>query len=215
MHRAWNWRYKATSNLKLKVPFILASASPRRRHLLTQLGLTFDVSPSPVDESYPVHLPPGKAVQEAALGKARAVADPGSDALVLGADTVVVLDEEVLGKPRSPDDTVGMLSRLSGRWHEVHTGIAVLQTSSGRCFTAAEETRVLFVRLSDNEIRSYVRSGSPMDKAGAYGIQDDFGSVFVSRIDGDFYTVMGLPLSRLYGLLRSEFADLFESGLEG
>jgi septum formation protein len=197
--------------VKLKVPLVLASASPRRRHLLSQLGLGFSVHPSPVDESYPFHLPPPRAVQEAALGKARAVAERHSDSLTLGADTVVVLDEVVLGKPTDSQDAIAMLGQLSGRWHEVHTGIALMHPASGRCFTAAEQTRVRFVSLTRAEIESYVRSGSPLDKAGSYGIQDDFGSVYVSRIEGDFYTVMRLPLRRLYRLLQSEFLDLMDT----
>jgi septum formation protein len=190
--------------IALSVPLVLASASPRRRDLLARLGLTFEVRPSDADETWPLGRLPGPAAAEVALRKAHAVDSP--NALVLAADTVVVLDGHVLGKPADAADAVDTLSRLSGRTHEVATGLAL--RFDGRETTAFETTRVTFARLSLAEITAYVASGSPMDKAGAYGIQDDLGAVFVERIEGDYFNVVGLPLRRLYATLRAFVPDL-------
>ncbi|WP_420457384.1 Maf family protein [Rubrivirga sp.] len=190
--------------LSLRVPLVLASASPRRRDLLARLGLAFDVRPSDADETWPEGLDPGPAAAEVALRKARAT--PAEGALVLAADTVVVLDGEVLGKPADADDAARTLRRLSGRTHTVATGIAL--GLDGREATAFETTAVTFAALSDAEIAAYVTTGSPLDKAGAYGIQDDLGAVFVERIEGDYFNVVGLPLRRLYATLRVFVPDL-------
>ena len=190
--------------LALRVPLVLASASPRRRDLLTSLGLTFTVAPSDADETWPEELAIGPATEAIALRKARAVPAPG--ALVLAADTVVVLDGEVLGKPADPDEAAATLRRLSGRTHEVVTGLAL--ALGGREATAHETTRVTFAALSDAEIAAYVATGSPLDKAGSYGIQDDLGALLVERIDGDYSNVVGLPLRRLYDTLRQFVPDL-------
>lgn len=190
--------------LSLRVPLVLASASPRRRTLLSRLGLAFDVRPTDTDETWPAGTPPGAAVEALAVRKANAVHDP--DRLVLAADTVVWLDGDVLGKPSSPEDARAALRRLSGRTHTVYTGLALCY--AGRLATAHERTDVTFAVLTDAEIDAYVRTGSPLDKAGAYGIQDDLGALLVCRIEGDYYNVVGLPLRCLYETLRSSFADL-------
>lgn len=189
--------------LQLRLPLVLASASPRRRDLLSRLGLTFDVRPTDADETWPEGLPPGPAAEEVALRKARAVEAPG--ALVLAADTVVVLDGDVLGKPADPAEAAATLRRLSGRTHEVATGLAL--RLDGRETTAHETTRVRFADLSDAEIEAYVASGSPLDKAGSYGIQDDLGALLVAGIEGDYFNVVGLPLRRLYESLRAFVPD--------
>jgi septum formation protein len=189
--------------LQLRVPFVLASASPRRRDLLERLGLAVDVRPTDTDETWPGG-DPGAAVEALALRKARAAPVPG--ALVLGADTVVVLDGDVLGKPPTEAAARATLRRLSGRTHTVYTGIALV--CDGRVATDHRATRVTFADLSGAEIAAYVATGSPMDKAGAYGIQDDAGALFVARIDGDYPTVVGLPLRALYEALRAHFPDL-------
>jgi septum formation protein len=199
--------------LDLRVPLVLASASPRRGALLSALGIPFHVRPAGVDE----HWPPGAgvdvAVEAIADEKAAAVAGslPGhlADALVLGADTVVVLDGDVLGKPASRDEAAAMLRRLSGVTHRVFTGISLRHPASGAAETAHEVTRVTFGELSDAEIDRYVATGSPLDKAGAYGIQDDHGALFVERIEGDYYNVVGLPLRLLYRTITQHFAALF------
>lgn len=194
--------------MHLSSPLILASQSPRRKRLLEQLGLSFEVVVSPVEEVIPPDAVPSQIVQTLAVHKAEPVARAHPHALTLAADTIVVLDESILGKPATTAEAEAMLGRLSGVTHTVFTGLALSHPATGRQVTAVEATAVTFAPLSTDEIRRYVATGSPMDKAGAYGIQDDYGAVFVRRIDGDYYNVVGLPLHRLYTLLRSHFADL-------
>ena len=173
-------------------PVILASQSPRRRELLTLVGIPHTVQPADVDETY--H--PGEVPREHAIRLARAkVAAIGiPDAVVIGSDTIVVVDGDVLGKPTDENDAARMLRRLSGRAHTVITAVAV--SWDGRTESDAEEVGVTFHALTDERIAAYVRTREPMDKAGAYGIQG-FGAVNVARVDGDYFAVMGLPLQRL------------------
>jgi len=196
--------------MKLRVPLILASRSPRRRKLLAQLGLDFEVHPSDLDENASNHRLPEQLVEQLALEKARAVAARFPEALTLGADTIVVLDGDVLNKPADEAEARAMLRRLSGRTHTVYTGVALVHPASQREVVDYEATQVTFAPLTDAEIDAYVATGSPLDKAGAYGIQDDYGAVFIRRIEGDYYNVVGLPLHRLYRMLRNHFADLIE-----
>ncbi|SHK02612.1 Maf family protein [Rhodothermus profundi] len=196
--------------MKLRVPLILASRSPRRRKLLAQLGLDFEVHPSDLDENATNHRLPEQLVEQLALEKARTVAARFPEALTLGADTIVVLDGMVLNKPADEAEARAMLRRLSGRTHTVYTGVALVHPASQRELVDYEATHVTFAPLSDAEIDAYVATGSPLDKAGAYGIQDDYGAVFIRRIEGDYYNVVGLPLHRLYRMLRNHFADLIE-----
>ncbi|MDX1418787.1 MAG: Maf family protein [Rubricoccaceae bacterium] len=198
--------------LRLQVPLVLASRSPRRRALLERLGLTFDVRPASSDEVWPQDCAPGDAVERLAQEKAEEVARSAPEALTLGADTVVVLADEVLGKPSDADEARYMLGKLSGVTHTVYTGLALVHPATERSLTAHEATDVTFAPLSDREIERYVASGSPLDKAGAYGIQDDHGALFVAHIRGDYYNVVGLPLHRLYRLLRDHFPDLLDGG---
>ncbi len=190
--------------LTLRVPFVLASASPRRRDLLAGLGLHPRLTPTGADETWPGG-PPGAAVETLAARKARA-ADATDAELVLAADTVVVLDGDVMNKPATTGEAAAMLRRLSDATHTVYTGIALAH--GGRLVTAHAATGVTFAPLGDDEIAAYVATGSPMDKAGAYGIQDDLGALFVARIDGEYTNVVGLPLRTLYATLRSHFPDL-------
>ncbi len=185
---------------------ILASASPRRKYLLEVLlrnfGLKFRVEPANIAEHFPEAI--GNIplfVSKLALEKAKAVKS-GSRAVVIGADTVVVLGNKILNKPEDKKDAVKMLGFLSGKTHEVITGIAVLDKAKNRSYKTFETTLVTFRRLSKSEIDFYVRSGSPLDKAGAYGIQDDFGSTFVKRIEGDYFNVVGLPIVKTYLALK-------------
>lgn len=203
--------------LRLRLPLVLASQSPRRRDLLSAIGLSFSVHPSHAEEVWPDGSPPSAAVEALALQKAEAVAAHHPDALTLGADTVVVLHDgpdeappsaPVLGKPTDAAHAVQTLRQLSGRTHQVYSGLALVHPVSGRSVTASECTAVQFAPLSGDEIDAYVASGSPMDKAGAYGIQDDAGALFVAGVHGDYYNVVGLPLHRLYRTLRAHFADL-------
>lgn len=191
--------------LSLTLPLVLASASPRRSHLLQQIGLKFSVQPSLVDESAfsTAGVTPSEYVQQLARAKALDVASRMQEAsIVLGADTIVVLDGEILGKPIDRDDATRMLRRLSGNTHTVYTGIALVESPSLRQRTAVARTEVTFRVLDDEEIADYITGGSPMDKAGAYGIQDDYGAVFVSHIVGCYYNIVGLPLELLYRELR-------------
>lgn len=194
--------------MRLSLPFVLASRSPRRKHLLEQIGLTFTIEVSESPEEIRPGTPPSEIVRNLAHEKAAIVARNHPDALTLGADTIVVLDDQVLGKPATEEEAYDMLRALSGRTHTVYTGIALLHPATARAHTAFEATRVTFADLSEDEIWAYVATGSPMDKAGAYGIQDDLGALFISRIDGDYYTVVGLPLHRLYRTLNEHFPDL-------
>ena len=188
---------------------ILASRSIRRQTLLRQLSIPFSIKPADVDENYPEESEPAAVVEKLAVVKAMAISARYPNALVLGADTLVAHRGRLLGKPSDPEDAFAMLKRLSGSTHTVYTGIALLHEASQRRVHAVESTEVTFGRLSDSEIAAYVDSGSPMDKAGAYGIQDDWGAVFVEGIRGDYYTVVGLPLRRLYELLKVHYGDLF------
>ncbi|HEX8299502.1 MAG TPA: Maf family protein [Rubricoccaceae bacterium] len=189
--------------LSLRVPLVLASASPRRRDLLAHIGIRAEIRPSGADETWPGG-DEGAAVETLARRKAAVVTVPGS--LVLAADTVVVLDGDVLGKPATPAEARAMLHLLSGRTHTVYTGFAL--TFDHRTASDHRATRVTFADLTDAEIAAYVASGSPMDRAGAYGIQDDAGALFVTRIDGDYPTVVGLPLRAFYESLAAHFPDL-------
>ena len=174
--------------------FILASQSPRRQELIGYILSDYDVIVSDVEEILPDGIAPEDVPAYLAGIKARAVAAEHPDDVVIGADTVVILDGRVLGKPKEEDDAFRMLSSLSGRAHTVITGCAIIQ--NGRMTTFADHTRVEFYPLSDREILDYIATGEPFDKAGAYGIQGR-GCVLVKRIEGDFFNVMGLPVARL------------------
>jgi septum formation protein len=180
---------------------VLASRSPRRLSLLRQIGIEPDVIPCEIPEAFDPTLAPSQNAQILALDKARTVARTLSDAIVIGADTIVVVDGAMLGKPSGRADAIRMLEILSGRSHTVYTGFALVDRPSDLWVSDVEETLVTFRRMTRTEIEEYVDSGSPMDKAGAYGIQDDYGAVFVSRVEGCFYNVVGLPLSKLYTTL--------------
>ena len=183
-----------------KMRIILASNSPRRKELLGQIGLTdFKVSAPNVDESVEDGLSPAEIVEELSLRKARAAAKrAGPDDVIIAADTVVAVDGQVLGKPRSEAGAFEMLRKLSGREHQVYTGVTVMQ--GGRAVTEHEETVVTFRALSDEEIWGYIATEEPMDKAGAYGIQG-IGALLVSGIRGDYSNVVGLPVFRLGRML--------------
>lgn len=179
---------------------VLASASPRRRELLAGLGLDFRRRPVDVDET-PFA---GEAAEDYVLRLAESKAEsaaPADGELVLAADTIVVVDGDLLGKPRDPDDARRMLERLSGREHQVLTGVAVRGPSGEPRLSAVETTRVRFAELTADEIAWYVASGEPLDKAGAYAVQG-LGALFVDAVDGNYSNVVGLPLPAVYRLLR-------------
>jgi septum formation protein len=180
------------------VPIILASQSPRRLHLLKQIGLRPQVEPSALHERIHPELSYEENVRQLSLHKAMEVARRHDRGIVIGADTIVVIDHTVLGKPADAQEARSMLGTLSGKTHTVFTGFALVDAKSKKNYIDHEATDVTFRALSTEEIDRYVASGSPMDKAGAYGIQDDFGAVFVTGVKGDYYTVVGFPVAKFY-----------------
>ena len=185
--------------IELKLPLILASGSPRRKELLKTMGLEYIVDVSDADESYIAA--PEETVMELSRRKAEAVALRHPQALVLAADTIVY-NGKILGKPETEERAIEMLKELSGKWHSVFSGMTLINTRTGKMIQRACETRVHFVELADDEIRSYVGTGEPLDKAGAYGIQGDF-SIHIKEIHGDYNNVVGLPIGRLYQELKN------------
>lgn len=181
---------------------ILASGSPRRRMLLESLGLKFEVIPPPDEERIVTGDDPRRVAENLAIQKARRVSELVPPALILAADTIVVKDGEIMGKPCDREDAVEMLRRLSGGEHQVITGVCLIDVAGRRELVDSEVTTVYFRQLSELEISRYVDSGEPFDKAGGYGIQG-LGGVLVSRIEGCFYNVVGLPLSKLQEMFQS------------
>jgi septum formation protein len=194
---------------------VLASKSPRRAHLFRQIGIDFSTHPSKVDETLDDNIAPEILAGNLAEVKADTVAKQYSESLVIAADTIVVINNRLLGKPENEDDAFKMLTLLSGKSHYVYTGVCVHHTdaesniSSSLKFT--ERTRVSFSELSKREIEHYIKCGSPFDKAGSYGIQDDMGSLFVEKIEGDYYNVVGFPLNRFYRELKRRMPDVFQN----
>ena len=185
---------------------ILASQSPRRKELLEKLHIPFAVRVADIDEAMDPAKPPEEEVARVSRKKALAVPREEGD-VVIAADTVVVLQGKVLGKPHSPEEAVQMLTRLSGRDHQVMTGVTVL--CGDKLLSHTEVTDIHFRDLSEKEIVRYVASGEPMDKAGAYGIQGG-AALFVERMHGDYYNVMGLPVCRLWQMLGQVAPDMLE-----
>lgn len=197
---------------------ILASASPRRRELLTQMGLDYEVIPAQGEEQITKENP-AEAVEELALGKTTEVyekilRETTEDILVIGADTVVVYEDQILGKPKDEADAVFVLNQLQDHTHQVYTGVAICISRNGKCTTRVfhEKTDVTMYPMTQEEIRDYVSDGKPgnsnwRDKAGGYGIQEPFGMRVVKQIHGDYNNVIGLPVARLYQELRKE--DIF------
>ena len=179
---------------------ILASSSPRRKELLEDLRISFEVSSSDVDESFDASLLPEEIVMDLAKRKAESIVSDKENSYIVGADTIVYCKGNVLGKPQSREQAYSMLKQLSGSTHSVYTGVAIV--SNGHCSTFYEKTDVVFWNLTDEEINNYLDTGEPFDKAGAYGIQG-IGRTLVRRIAGDYYTVVGLPISRLIRELKA------------
>lgn len=184
---------------------ILASSSPRRKELLENLHLTFEISSSEVDESFTLGLPPEQIVVDLAIRKAKVIADQHRTAFVIGADTIVVANDRILGKPENDAEAIEMLSMLSGKTHAVYTGVAIIHGEKEVGFF--EKTEVTFWPLTEAEIQAYIKSGEPFDKAGGYGIQG-FGSMLVKQISGDYFAVVGLPVSRTVRELRKAGYEL-------
>lgn len=185
--------------------FVLASKSPRRKELLNKIGINAQVIPSNVDEDAYKTLEADKMVMQLSFVKAADVARSfRKNTLVIGADTCVCLNGKIYGKPESKEDAKSMLKELSGKTHQVYTGYCVIDCSSGKSVSRCAVTDVTFKELTDKEIDDYVATGEPLDKAGAYGIQEK-GAMFVEKIDGDYSNVVGLPLCPLYKLFKEEF----------
>ena len=192
----------------MKKQLILASASPRRKILLERLGLEFEIIESNFNENLKLMFVPKKLAQELALGKAKAVAEKMKSSgvnnkhfVIIAADTIVEFSGEILGKPHTKINAKIMLKKLSGKTHLVHTGLAVLDVSANRKLVSVETTKVKFRTLGKNEILNYVQSGEPLDKAGAYAIQETAG-VFVEKIWGDYNNIVGLPIAKLAKMLK-------------
>jgi nucleoside triphosphate pyrophosphatase len=182
------------------VRIVLASQSPRRRELLSLIGIPHEVRPADLDESVLPGETPTENAERLARAKAETIAMREPGAVVIGSDTIVVLDGDVLGKPRDTAEATAILRRLSGRTHTVHTAVAVAR--DGRTVSGVESVEVTFRPLDDAQIEAYIATGEPMDKAGAYGIQG-YGAVIVERVHGDYFAVMGLALGRLVSLLEA------------
>lgn len=188
--------------INTKIPIYLASKSPRRRKLLKQLGINFKVFSVNTPEDFLDGEHPVECVKRIALEKMELAKLKVKESIIITADTIVVLHHKVIGKPVSKSDAIKILSVLSGKVHTVYTGFCVLNQKNDTMILDYEKTDVEFRKLLKDEITDYVDGGSPMDKAGAYGIQDDFGAVFVKRINGCYYNVVGLPLTKLYKAIR-------------
>lgn len=186
--------------------FVLASKSPRRKELLTNIGMTFEVKESDFDETtVSKDLAPDLYVKELAMFKAMSlIKQVEKDTLVIGADTVVVLDGKILGKPCGRHDAMSMLASLSGRVHSVYTGICVARSNDAKAVATCVKTDVYFKKLTVDEIEYYVDNFQPFDKAGSYGIQE-YAGVFVERIDGDYFNIVGLPVCKLNQIINDEF----------
>ena len=182
---------------------ILASKSPRRKEILEKMGVEFEIDVADVDESVSGELSPVEAVCEISKRKAKAVAQRRrADEIIVSADTVVVIDGRIIGKPKDKEDAFDIIKSLSGRTHEVYTGFTVCRGNESR--TDFEVTKVHFKELCDDDIRRYVETGEPMDKAGAYGIQQK-GNLFVEYIHGDYYNVVGFPISKICVTIKELF----------
>ena len=191
--------------MNLKLPkLILASGSPRRSEILTSVGWEFEKQVADIDETELPNEKPDDYVRRLAREKARAVAVNYADALVLGADTIVVIDENIIGKPKDLSDAKRMLEMLSGKWHEVLTGIAIVKVSANerRVKSGVQKTRVKFAELSGAEISYLVEKGEPLDKAGAYAVQAQ-AALFIEEINGDYWNVVGLPVNLVYKTVNS------------
>lgn len=180
-------------------PFILASKSPRRKELLEQIHLHFSIVTSEVEEKIDNTLTPEEQVVSLAMQKAEAVFKNHEDKIVLGADTIVVIDGKILGKPKDEAEAIEMLKQLSGRTHEVITGVVIRSKEKNISFY--EKAEVTFFPLTEEEIMTYVQSKEPLDKAGAYGIQG-LGATLVEKINGDYFTIVGLPIAKVYRALK-------------
>ncbi|MBO3445677.1 MULTISPECIES: Maf family protein [Clostridia] len=193
---------------------ILASASPRRKEILGNTKVKFDVIKSEIDEVILEEEAPTQAVMRLAFEKCIDIASKNKNSLVIGADTIVVLDNTILGKPKDKEDAIDMIERLSGRWHQVITGISLINLDADKKIIDYVVSNVKFKELSHEDIIDYIQTNESLDKAGAYGIQG-YGALLVEEIQGDYFNIVGLPISRLSDLLKKHFSiNLFMEGDE-
>lgn len=178
------------------VKIILASASPRRKQLLKQIGLDFEIIPSNIEEKLNPRYKPQRQAEILSLQKAKAVAGKIKNGVVIGADTFIYLENDMIGKPKDEKDAERILKKLSGKVHYVITGFTLIDTESNRTVTKSEVTKVWFRRVNDKEIKSFIKKEHPLDKAGAYAI-NELAAVFIERIEGDYFNIVGLPLFAL------------------
>jgi len=192
---------------------ILATASPRRHQLFNQMGINYKIKPSNIEEKEDFSLPPGAIAESLARQKGDFIAQKSTDAIVISADTIVVFNQKVLGKPNSEEHAAQMLTLLSGNTHSVYSGVFVAVVNTDGVIIDSisffERTKVTFSPLNESEIKRYIKTGSPLDKAGAYGIQDDLGALFVKCIHGDYYNVVGFPINAFYQRLKSKKPDIY------
>ncbi|RPI74061.1 MAG: septum formation protein Maf [Ignavibacteriales bacterium] len=188
--------------IKSKTPIYLASKSPRRQKLLKQLNLNFKVLSFEVNEEIKKGETPVRAVKRLSLEKMEQAKQQLKNGIIITADTIVVLNKEIINKPVDEKDAELILKKLSGKTHIVYTGFCISNIKKDITLTDYEKTLVTFRNLNNEEITAYIKTGSPMDKAGAYGIQDDFGAVFIKKINGCYYNVVGLPLTKIYTALQ-------------
>jgi len=187
--------------IKTNLPIYLASSSPRRRNLLKQINISFKSIDVDLKEIIHKDEKPYKIVTRLANEKMEKAKVKIKNGIIITADTIVVLDGKVIGKPKSKQNANAILNKLSGRTHIVYTGFAIYNSKKNILLTEYEKTLVKFRKINNEEIEEYIKSGSPMDKAGAYGIQDDFGAVFINKVNGCYYNVVGLPLTKVYQAL--------------
>jgi nucleoside triphosphate pyrophosphatase len=185
------------------IPIYLASKSPRRKELLKMIGIDFRTIDIELDEKIIDSHSPIKNVKRLANEKCHLALRKIKEGIVISADTIVVVDGNIIGKPKNKSDAKKILTRLSNRSHFVYTGFSLANKANDRLIIDYCKTKVFFKKLTPKEIKEYVNTGSPMDKAGAYGIQDDFGAVFVQKIIGSYYNVLGFPVSKIYDGLKS------------
>lgn len=187
--------------IKTNMPIYLASKSPRRKKLLEQIKLSFKILPVETPEIFRNGERPVDAVRRIALEKLEAAKEIIKEGIIITADTIVVIHGNIIGKPADKNEAVRMLKQLSGNTHIVYTGFSVHNSVTQKTITDYEKTYVTFRKLNIKEIKEYVGTGSPLDRAGAYGIQDDYGAVFIKKINGCYYNVVGLPLTKVFQTL--------------
>ena len=192
---------------------VLASQSPRRRDLLKQIGLEFEIDPSNYEEDMSLKMEPNKLAEHLSLGKAKDVSQRHKDSIIISADTIVAVDDEVFGKPQTPEKAKYMLQKLSGRAHSVITGFTVIDTGTNRQISKSVETKVYFKNLSEKEIDAYIASGEPLDKGGGYAIQG-LAALFIEKIEGYYFNIVGLPILALATELKDFVVNILEKNNE-